>query len=117
MRRFIVVLALLGCFGGTSRAQVPVPDRGRVATPEQIVESLIARAFKGIALTREQAALVREIVNQSLAEGRALDFGAGDWMEKRKAIIKRRNAAFRAILVTDDDRAKFDVNVMTLPGG
>ena len=110
MRRLVILVALLFGMPTATHAQ-----SGELrATPERVVTNIIARAYKGVTLTPEQKEGVRLIVDRSLSEQGALDFSAIGWQEKRAALLEKRNAELRALLTTDADRAKFDVNIKTL---
>jgi Spy/CpxP family protein refolding chaperone len=114
VRKSVVLVVLLTVAVSPAHAQRPVADRAPAAAPEQILEFLVSRLYRGISLTKEQTAKVKEIIDKSLAEQQALDFGAIDFREKRAAILDRRNSAFRAILSSDSEKAKFDTNLKSM---
>lgn len=114
MRTLLTVVVLLSLVAIPARAQRTVPDRSPAASPQQIFEFLLPRLYKGISLTKDETSKVKEILDRSLAEQQTLDFSAADWRERRTAILEKRNAAFRALLSSDDEKAKFDINLKSM---
>ena len=118
MRRILVASALLVSVAGLARAQAPVmiPGQGgRAASNPQILEFLLSHAFKDIALSTAQKDTVEVLIQASIVEIQAmLATAPPDFQTRRDALIAKRNAAFRALLTTDRDRARFDVNIRAL---
>ena len=114
MRKVILLVALFVGAPTTGQTQAATRVRERMAAPEQVVLNIISRVYKDIALTADQRERLKEIIDRSFTDQRTLDFGAADVHEKQVAMLERRNAAMRALLTSDSDRAKFDVNIRLL---
>jgi hypothetical protein len=117
-RRTIVLL--LGAFlalAGQASAQRPPPVKdGQVAAAsmDQIVQFVTATAYRGISLSESQRARARDIIVLATQEQQRLDATRSDFIDRRQVIVDRRHTSLRALLTSDVDRKKFDINLPEL---
>lgn len=97
---------------------------GQQMTPEQRIARQKDMMFKDITLTPAQSAKADTVFMAAMTkQGEAMQAaraGGGDMAAMREQMGKmnaERNAALKAILTTDADKAKFDANVAAMPQG
>jgi Spy/CpxP family protein refolding chaperone len=97
---------------------------GQQMTPEQRLQRTKDMLFKDITLTPAQVAKADTILMAASTKQReamqAAQAGGGDMTAAREAMTKLtadRNAALKAILSSDADKAKFDANIAAMPQG
>lgn len=97
---------------------------GQQMTPEQRMARQKEQLFAGITLSPAQSAKADTVLmNASKKQQEAMQAarsGGGDMAAMREQMGKmneERNAALKAILSSDADKAKFDENVKNMPQG
>jgi Spy/CpxP family protein refolding chaperone len=95
---------------------------GMQMTPEQRLARTKEQMFKEITLTADQTTKIDTILVQATrksAEARAagMDMRSPEGQAKMKEMNDARNAALKAVLATDADKAKFDANVAAMGTG
>jgi len=124
-RRFVVILiAGVGACAppapapqpGPSDATsfIPVPVAGEDAAA--VVNSIFVRLFvaDSIPLGKDAAFQAHEIIRKSLADEAALQTRAPKNLDGRRAIRHERDSALRALIVSGEDKRKFDVRATAL---
>jgi hypothetical protein len=84
------------------------PSFARVSSPSNASRVLFTRLFDGIDLDPEQEARALEIVAESISARLAVTLRNADGWSRLTALSTSRDAALRALLASDDDRAIFD---------
>lgn len=97
---------------------------GQQMTPEQRLARTKDQLFKEITLTPAQSAKADTILMNSTAKQTemmtAARAGGGDMAamgEQRAKLTTERNMALKALLTSDELKAKFDANVAAMPQG
>lgn len=107
----LVISAVCTCaaMGAASplRAQGAEPAATSIG---EVVSNIVSRAYDGIRLTPQQRQAASNVITASLKEGLAIRAQTPDFRERQDAIVQKRFAALRALLTTDADRARFDLN-------
>jgi TonB family protein len=79
--------------------------------PQRIAAIIVDSAYKGIAVASDLKVSGRLIVLKALSAVDAVDKRAPDAVAQVRTILRARNGELKALLATDEDRAKFDENV------
>ena len=87
------------------------PEVVRAAdSPEQFVEAIVTRLFRGTSLTAEQASAVRSVVADVVARQEQIDaHQRGGWNQLLDLNVER-NAVLAALLTSERERAIFESN-------
>ena len=97
---------------------------GMQMSPEQRIARQKEMLFQGITLSAAQSAKADTVImagmQKQMESMQAMRSGGGDMAGMREQMQKmneERNAALKAILTSDADKAKFDENVKNMPQG
>lgn len=97
---------------------------GMQMSPEQRIARQKEMLFQGITLSAAQSAKADTVImagmQKQMESIQAMRSGGGDMAGMREQMQKmneERNAALKAILTSDADKAKFDENVKNMPQG
>lgn len=97
---------------------------GMQMSPEQRIARQKEMLFQGITLSAAQSAKADTVImagmQKQMESMQAMRSGGGDMAGMREQMAKmneERNAALKAILTSDADKAKFDENVKNMPQG
>ena len=97
---------------------------GMQMSPEQRIARQKEMLFQGITLSAAQSAKADTVImagmQKQMESMQAMRSGGGDMAGMREQMQKmneERNAALKAILTSDADKAKFDENVKNVPQG
>ena len=97
---------------------------GMQMSPEQRIARQKEMLFQGITLSAAQSAKANTVImagmQKQMESMQAMRSGGGDMAGMREQMQKmneERNAALKAILTSDADKAKFDENVKNMPQG
>ena len=111
MRKILAVVAMTLVMAGTAAAQGGGGGGGGGrGTPEQRDSTTLARLFNGITLNAAQLSKAKDIIKAGREAVTALDRQAPDFRDKMTESNGKRNAELKALMATDADKAKFDVN-------
>jgi len=109
MRKFLTVAAMLVALTGAAQAQGGGRG-GRGMAPQAQDSMQIARLFDGITLNAEQTAKAKAIITAAREAMMSMDRQAEDFRAKMTEANAKRNADLKALLTSDEDKAKFDAN-------
>lgn len=97
---------------------------GMQMSPEQRIARQKEMLFQGITLSAAQSAKADTVImagmQKQMESMQAMRSGGGDMAGMREQMQKmneERNAALKAILTSDADKARFDENVKNMPQG
>ncbi|HEU4631217.1 MAG TPA: hypothetical protein VFS08_15810 [Gemmatimonadaceae bacterium] len=86
-------------------------------SPEQFVEGVVARLFRGITLTAAQQTAAREVTSRITAEQSRVDLRSRAGWDRLLGLHRERDAELAALLTSEIDRSTFEVNATELRRG
>lgn len=110
MKKFLTVAAMLVALTGTVEAQGGGGRGGRGMAPEAQDSAQLARLFTGIELNADQAMKAKDIITKAREASMSVDREAEGFREKLMEMNAKRNADLKGLLMSDEDKAKFDAN-------
>ena len=112
MKKFLTVAAMLVALTGAAQAQGGGGGGGRGGrgTPEAQDSTQLARLFDGITLNADQTTKAKDIITKAREATMSMDRQAEDFRAKMMEANAKRNADLKALLTSDEDKAKFDAN-------
>jgi hypothetical protein len=111
MKPYTLVVLIIAVVATTSQAQPTSRRAGHdTKTLEAFCQQIHQRLFSGIALSRSQDSVARQLIYESLVKRDALDSSSPLFLDDAKAIVGERDAAIRTLLLTTTDQSVFDRN-------
>jgi len=112
MRKLLTLAGMLMVVSGAAAAQGGGGGggMGMQMTPEQRDSVQLARLFTGITLSADAQAKAKEIIKAAREAMAGTERGSPDYVTKAQEVNNKRNADLKALLSSDDEKAKFDSN-------
>lgn len=95
-----------------------IPQVVRAAdSPEQFIEGILVRLFRGIALTAAQQTAAREVIARITREQSQVNVRSRAGWDLLLSLHRERDAALAALLSSERDRAAFEASAAELLRG
>lgn len=83
-------------------------------SPEQFIEGVLSRLFRGITLTAAQQTAAREVISRVTTEQSRVDIRSRAGWDRLLSLQQERDAALVALLTSEVDRSAFNANATDL---